>query len=49
MQFAAGFLGCLAFITLSLTPLVANIVFAACIAAGFVSIAVLDSKRVWQD
>jgi UDP-GlcNAc:undecaprenyl-phosphate GlcNAc-1-phosphate transferase len=49
MQFAAGFLGCLAFITLSLTPLVANIVFANCIMAGFVGIALLDSKRVWQD
>lgn len=47
MQFTAGFLGCLAFITLSLTPLAANIVFAASIIGGFVCIAVLDSKRLW--
>lgn len=47
MQFTAGFLGCLAFITLSLTPLAANIIFAACIMTGFVCIAVLDSRRIW--
>lgn len=48
MQFAAGFLGCLAFITLSLPILAANIVFAACLLAGFVCIAILDSQRVWR-
>jgi len=35
MQFTAGFLGCLAFITLSLPPLAANIVFFACLIGGF--------------
>jgi UDP-GlcNAc:undecaprenyl-phosphate GlcNAc-1-phosphate transferase len=47
MQFAAGFLGCLAFITLSLPPLAANIIFFACLLAGFLAIALLDSRRVW--
>jgi UDP-GlcNAc:undecaprenyl-phosphate GlcNAc-1-phosphate transferase len=47
MQFMAGFLGCLAFITLTLPPLAANIIFFACIAAGFLGISLLDSKRVW--
>jgi UDP-GlcNAc:undecaprenyl-phosphate/decaprenyl-phosphate GlcNAc-1-phosphate transferase len=49
MQFAAGLLGCLAFITLTLPPLAANIIFAACLLGGFVCIAVLDSKRVWPN
>jgi UDP-GlcNAc:undecaprenyl-phosphate GlcNAc-1-phosphate transferase len=49
MQFAAGFLGCLAFITLSLPPLAANIVFFACIIGGLLGIVYLDSQRVWQD
>jgi len=48
MQFTAGFLGILAFITLSLTPLAANIVFSTCIVSGFICIAILESKRVWQ-
>jgi UDP-GlcNAc:undecaprenyl-phosphate GlcNAc-1-phosphate transferase len=48
MQFAAGFLGCLAFITLSLPVLAANIIFAACLIAGAAGIVVLDSKRVWR-
>jgi UDP-GlcNAc:undecaprenyl-phosphate GlcNAc-1-phosphate transferase len=49
MQFVAGFLGCLAFITLSLPPLAANIVFFACLIGGFLGIIFLDSQRVWQD
>lgn len=49
MQFATGFLGCLAFITLSLSPLAANIVFFACLLAGLLSIVLLDSRRFWQD
>lgn len=47
MQFAAGFLGTLAFICLTLPPLAANIIFFACLLAGFVCIALLDHKRLW--
>lgn len=48
MHIAALMLGCLAFIALSLPPLAANIVFAACLLAGGSAIAYLDSRVRWS-
>jgi UDP-GlcNAc:undecaprenyl-phosphate GlcNAc-1-phosphate transferase len=42
MQFAALTLGCLAFFGLSLSPLLANLIFAACLLAGVLGIAFLE-------
>ncbi len=47
MHLAALLLGCLAFITLSMAPLFANIVYAACIILGTIAIIFMDSKKRW--
>lgn len=47
MQFAAGLLGCLAFIALSLPPLAANAIFVVCLAGGVIGIFLLDRKKYW--
>lgn len=48
MHFAAGLLGCLAFITLSLPPIAANIVFGLCLLGGGAGILILDNKKHWS-
>lgn len=40
-------LGCLAFVALSMQPLLANAIFAVCLASGLLGILYLDSKKRW--
>ncbi len=48
MHLTALFLGCLAFIALSLPPLYSNLIFAACCLSGLALLLLLDSKRFWH-
>ncbi len=47
MHLVALFLGCLAFITITLPPIWANIVYASCVMLLVVSIGIIDSKNRW--
>ena len=47
MHFLALILGCIAFVALSLPPVPANIVFAACLLCGLGGVLFLDSRRRW--
>jgi UDP-GlcNAc:undecaprenyl-phosphate/decaprenyl-phosphate GlcNAc-1-phosphate transferase len=47
MQFAALFLGCLAFIALYLPPIWANMIFFLCLAAAVSLIIYFDSRKRW--
>lgn len=47
MQFAALLLGCLAFIALSLPPLLANTIFTIAVLVGIAALFYLDSRMIW--
>jgi UDP-GlcNAc:undecaprenyl-phosphate GlcNAc-1-phosphate transferase len=47
MHFVAILLGCLAFIALSLTPILANTIFLTVVALGLAALFYLDSRKIW--
>ena len=49
MHMIALLLGCLAFITLSLPPLLANSIYFFCMLSGGLAITLMDSKKRWFD
>jgi UDP-GlcNAc:undecaprenyl-phosphate GlcNAc-1-phosphate transferase len=48
MQIAALVLGCLAFLALARSPLIANLIFAGTLLAGILGIVLLDRRRQWS-
>jgi hypothetical protein len=48
MQIAALVLGCLAFLALARSPLIANLIFAGSVLAGILGIVLLDRRRQWS-
>jgi hypothetical protein len=48
MQITSLLLGCLAFLVLSRPPLIANLIFAAVIIAGILTLSYLDNPRFFK-